>query len=248
MAPPARTGKRSVRVGCSGWSYDAWRGVLYPPDLPESRWLERYAEEFDTVEINATFYRLPTGRMVQRWADATPPGFTFSVKASRYLTHVRRLKDVGEGVARLRGLIEPLAASGKLGPILWQLPAQFLRDDERLATALTVFGPGRNAVEFRHPSWFCDDVMALLREHGVAAVIPDSRARPLPEPPPTTDWSYIRLHDGRGRRGRYSDSQLREWSSRLAHLPGDGYVYFNNDWEGFAVENGRFLLHRLHGS
>jgi len=247
VTPPARTGTSPVRVGCSGWSYGSWRGILYPPGLAESHWLERYAREFGTVEINATFYRLPATKAVAHWAEATPPDFTFAVKASRYLTHVRRLRDVAAGIARFGERIEPLTSVGKLGPILWQLPAQFRRDDERLATALAELGPGRHAVEFRDPSWFCDDVMALLRDRGVAAVIADSKTRPLPVPPPTAGWWYARFHDGRGRRGRYSDSQLREWRSRLAELPGDGYVYFNNDWEGFAVENARFLVDLLHG-
>jgi len=236
---------RRVRIGCSGWSYEAWRGLLYPPGLPESRWLERYATQFETVEVNATFYRLPARKTVEQWANATPDGFVFAVKASRYLTHVRRLRDVAAGFARLGERIEPLESAGKLGPVLWQLPERFRRDDERLAAALDELGPGRHAFEFRHGSWFNANVMAILRKYGVCAVQADSVRRPLPEPPATTGWRYARLHDGRGRRGNYSERQLREWATRLARTRVDAFVFFNNDWEGFAVENARFLLQSL---
>jgi uncharacterized protein YecE (DUF72 family) len=233
--------RRRVRIGCSGWSYESWRGVLYPPELAHGRWLERYAEAFDTVEINATFYRLPTRRAVAGWAAATPPGFLFAVKTSRYLTHVRRLRDLAPGVAKLRDRIEPLAEARKLGPLLWQLPDTFRRDDERLAAALEQLGPGRHAFEFRHPSWFAADVAALLRSHGVAMVEADSSTRPLPVPPRTARWTYARMHAGRGRRGNYSERQLRERADVLRRRPGDAFVFFNNDWEGFAPRNARRL-------
>jgi hypothetical protein len=122
----------STRIGCSGWNYDDWRGRLYPPGVPKRRWLEVYAEHFDTVEVNTTFYRLPKRAAVAAWADQTPNGFEFTVKASRYLTHIKRLTDVGEGVRRFYERIEPLGEAGKLGPVLWQLPANFHRDDARL--------------------------------------------------------------------------------------------------------------------
>ena len=176
-----------MRIGCSGWSYAHWQGRLYPSTLPASRWLERYAECFDTVEVNATFYRLPKRGTVARWAEITPDGFCFAVKGSRYLTHVRRLRDLPDGVARLAELLEPLSASGKLGPLLWQLPPTFRRDDERLATALAALPRGRQALEFRDPSWFTEDVYSLLREHEVALVVADRAG--LPEAP----WVEIRM-------------------------------------------------------
>lgn len=229
-----RTG---IRVGCSGWSYADWRGRVYPREAPAARWLELYAAMFDVVEVNATFYRLPTPTAVERWARATPDGFEFAVKASRYLTHVRRLRELGGGVARFRERLAPLGDAGKLGPILWQLPATFHRDDERLAAALDELGPGVHAFEFRHPSWFARDVEALLREHGVAFVVADSRRRPLPAPKHTADWTYVRFHDGRGRNGNYSELQLAEWATELRSAALGGYAFFNNDWEGFAVAN-----------
>ena len=181
-------------------------------------------------------YRLPKRDTVAAWVDGTPPGFLFAVKASRYLTHVRRLRDLGAGLERFYARLEPLVGTPKLGPVLWQLPASFHRDDARLASALGELGPGRHAFEFRHPSWFARDVEALLGEHGVACVVADSRRRVLPVPRRTADWTYVRFHDGRGRNGNYSERQLTEWAARLRRGP-PGYAFFNNDWEGFAVVN-----------
>jgi uncharacterized protein YecE (DUF72 family) len=231
-----------VRIGCSGWNYAHWRERVYPQGVPQRRWLEHYATLFDTVEVNATFYRLPTQSAVQGWVEQTPPSFVFAVKASRYLTHVRRLRDLDDGIRRFYERIEPLARSPKLGPVLWQLPPTFKRDDERLAAALDALPEGRHAFELREPSWYVDEVYALLREHGAALVIPDSPKYPFRELVLTADWTFVRLHHGsRGRRGNYSERELEEWAKRIAGWRDGGtdvYVYFNNDWEGFAVRNG----------
>lgn len=231
-----------ARVGCSGWSYEHWRGVLYPESGSTARWLELYAEAFDTVEVNATFYRLPTRKAVERWASATPETFCFAVKASRYLTHVRRLRDIREGFARLAERIEPLRATRKLGPVLWQLPEQFQRDDDRLCSALDELPPGRHAFEFRHASWLADDVYELLREHRAALVLADRAGSPPGRHVETAHWTYLRLHHGSGRDGRYTDVVLRRWADWIRFTDGDVYVYFNNDWQGFAVANARTLL------
>jgi uncharacterized protein YecE (DUF72 family) len=226
-----------IRIGCSGWSYEHWRGRLYPAGGSTGTWLARYAQVFDTVEVNATFYRLPTRAAVAHWASATPEGFCFAVKASRYLTHVRRLRDLPDGIRRFEERIEPLVSSGKLGPVLWQLPPTFHRDDERLATALAVLPAGRHAFEFRHASWFVDEVYELLRAHGAALVVAD---RAPGEPTPwieTAPWAYLRFHRGRRRNGGYSESQLRAWADRITPSTGDVYAYFNNDWEGLAVDD-----------
>lgn len=172
-------GLRPVLVGCSGWNYAHWRERVYPKGLPPKRWLEHYATLFDTVEVNATFYRLPLRSSVARWVEQTPPDFLFAVKASRYLSHLKRLTDLGAGLERFYERIEPLVDSPKLGPVLWQLPANFHRNDDRLAGALAVLPPGRHCFEFRHPSWFADDVYALLREHEAALVIGDTPQRPF---------------------------------------------------------------------
>jgi uncharacterized protein YecE (DUF72 family) len=227
-----------VRIGTSGWNYASWRETFYPPRLPARRWLEHYATVFDTVEINATFYRLAKPAAVANWVQQTPAGFVFAAKSSRFLTHMKRLTDMDRGVGRYYDSIAPLAESPKLGPVLWQLPDNFKRDDERLAFALEHLPPGRHAFELRHPSWFAEPVYELLREHGAAFVIHDSKRR---EPTPevlTADWTYLRFHHGRrGRRGNYSETELREWAAKVRDLTVDVYAYFNNDWETFAPPN-----------
>ena len=240
---------RTIRIGCSGWNYAHWRnGVFYPPRLPAARWLEHYAQFFDTVEVNATFYRLPKRSSVARWVEQTPPGFVFAVKASRYLTHIKRLSDLGPGLERFYACIEPLLDSPKLGPILWQLPPNFKRDDERLAAALERLPTGqRHAFEFRDASWFDDDVYALLREQRVALVIGDRpEVHAFQSHELTTDFTFVRFHSGtRGRRGNYSDAELEEWARRFETWPVDVFAFFNNDWEGFAPRNALSLRQRL---
>ena len=234
----------AVHVGCSGWTYAHWRGVVYPKGLPQRRWLEHYATLFDTVEVNATFYRLPSRDTVAAWVETVPERFVFAVKASRYLTHVRRLRDPGRGVERFYASIEPLVSSPKLGPVLWQLPETFHRDDERLARALDRLPPGRHAFEFRHPSWFEPEVYSLLRERRAALVIGDHPERPFQAHELTADWTYVRFHHGsRGRRGNYSERELEGWARRIRawRRRAEVFAYFNNDWEGFAVANARKL-------
>lgn len=243
--------RRELRIGCSGWNYAHWReGVFYPPRLPAKRWLEFYAQHFDTVEVNSTFYRLPKVEAVANWVRQSPPEFLFSVKASRYLTHVKRLLDLDDGLARFYERIEPLLASPKLGPILWQLPPTFRRDDARLAGALERLPRGqRHCFEFRHPSWFVDETYAALREHGVALVIGDHpRVNSFQTHVHTTDWTFVRFHAGtRGRNGNYSESELDEWAARIGDWSRrlDVYAYFNNDWFGYAPRNAVSLRRRL---
>jgi uncharacterized protein YecE (DUF72 family) len=229
----------AVRVGCSGWNYAHWRnGVFYPPRLASHRWLDYYTRFYDTVEINMTFYRLPKAEVVQRWVDGTPDDFVFAVKASRYLTHIKRLRDPGEGVATFLERIEPLRRSPKLGPLLWQLPPDFKRDDERLAAALARLPPGRHCFEFRHESWFADEVLDLLRSHGVALVIGDDPRRPFQTLELTADWTFVRFHGGSELgNGDYSERELEGWAARIAGFGVGAFVYFNNDWEGFAIRN-----------
>jgi uncharacterized protein YecE (DUF72 family) len=236
-----------ARIGCSGWNYAHWRdGVFYPPRCPPHRWLTYYAAQFDTVEVNSTFYRLPRRDAVARWAEQTPAGFVFAVKVSRYLTHVKRLREVGVHLPLLLERIAPLADAGKLGPLLWQLPPTFVRDDDRLAEALAAFPSDlRHAVEFRHESWFAPGPLELLAEHRVALVVGDRPGSPGPvDAESTADFVFVRFHHGRrGRRGNYSQAELADWSRtlRVWASRGDVYAYFNNDWEGFAPRNARTM-------
>jgi uncharacterized protein YecE (DUF72 family) len=229
----------ALHVGCSGWNYDDWRGVIYPEGLAKNRWLGRYAELFGTVEVNNTFYRLPERHTVAAWAEQVPSGFVFACKASRYLTHVKRLRAIGQGIRRLWGRLEPLREQGKLGPILWQLPESFPCDRDRLAHVLELLARrgGRHAFEFRHPSWFTTETYELLSEAGAALVVADHPERPFSGRVITADWTYVRFHYGRrGRRGNYSDAELAQWRRRIAawRTRTEVYAYFNNDWEAFA--------------
>ena len=238
-----------IRIGCSGWNYQHWRnGVFYPPRLPPRRWLDFYAHHFDTVEVNATFYRLPRENAVANWVRESPPEFLFAVKMSRYVTHIRRLRELGPSLEAFYSRIRPLVGSPKFGPVLWQLPGTFRRDDERLAGALGALPPGRHCFEFRHESWFVEEVYEQLRARGVALVIGDTPDRPFQPHERTADWTFIRFHSGtRGRHSNYSERELEEWAQRIEGWArkADVYAYFNNDRNGYAVRNGLWLKKRL---
>jgi uncharacterized protein YecE (DUF72 family) len=244
----AKAGK-PVHIGCSGWVYPHWRERFYPKGVPQREWLSYYAQHFDTVEINNTFYRLPSAAAVKGWVEHSPKGFEFAVKVSRYMTHIKRLTMVEQGLRRFYEPLESLSQTDKFGPLLWQFPPNFHRDEGRLAEALSVLPDGRHAFEFRHQSWFDDDVYSLLGAHGVALVIGHERSRWVSTPPVrTTDWTYVRLHYGsRGRHGNYSDAELSTWARRLSQWRRDTevYAYFNNDWQGFAIRNARLLKRKL---
>ena len=195
------------------------------PRCPARRWLSYYAERFDTVEVNSTFYRLPRREAVARWVEQTPEDFVFAVKVSRYLTHVKRLREIDAHLPLLLERIDPLSDAGRLGPLLWQLPPTFVRDDDRLAEALASFPTGlRHAVEFRHESWFVERTLELLAEHGVALVVADRPDAPGPRClEPTADFSFVRFHHGaRGRRGNYSPAEIADWANTLRCLCAPG--------------------------
>ena len=238
---------KSARIGCSGWNYKHWRELIYPKGLPARLWLDHYATLFDTVEINNTFYRLPLRTSVERWVVQSPPEFLFAVKMSRYVTHIKRLTEVPQGLQLFYDRIEPLARSPKMGPVLWQLPGSFRRSDERLAATLETLPPGRHCFEFRHASWFCDEVYELLRQAGAALVIGDDVRRPFQTYELTADWTFVRFHGGRDERGNYGEAELEEWARRLEgwRERADVYVYFNNDWCGYAWRNALELKNKL---
>ena len=238
----------AIRIGCSGWDYAAWRGRFYDAREPRRRWLELYAERFDTVEVNSTFYRLARPEAVRRWIDATPEGFRFAVKASRYLTHIRRLTELHSGIERFYAPLEPLIDAGRLGPVLWQLPENFHRDDARLAAWLEALPPGLHTIEFRNASWFVRPVYELLRDHGVALTVGDHPARPFQSHEATAAWRFIRFHYGsRGVAGNYSAVELDDWAARIRRWRHhtEIWAYFNNDWQAFAPANATGLKRRL---
>jgi uncharacterized protein YecE (DUF72 family) len=226
-----------IHLGTSGYSYDHWRHVFYPEGLPTSRWLEHYARIFSTVELNTTFYRLPTARAVDGWREGTPPGFSFAAKGSRYLTHMKRLTDPGPGIDRYFQLIHRLGK--KLSVVLWQLPPQMNRaDPERLARFLERLPRHglRHAVEFRSPSWYAAEICDVLDASGAAFCEHDLvRLRP---PRVTGGFRYLRFHGATGKyRGRYGKKALRPFARNLLRWPGDAYVYFNNDHFGHAIRD-----------
>lgn len=229
-----------VHVGTSGWQYRDWRGVLYPDGLAQRRWFKRYAEAFATVENNSAFYRLPSKETFQSWRTRMPDDFTMAVKASRFLTHIKRLRDADEPVRRF---LEAAAGLGdRLGPVLLQLPPTLRAEPGLLDACLTLFPPRvRVAVEPRHDSWWTDDVRAVLTAHNAALCWADVRGRPTAPLWRTSSWGYLRMHQGAAKPWpHYGDQALRTWSRRLAETWSDAddvYAYFNNDPGGAAVRN-----------
>ena len=239
----------SVIIGTSGWQYADWRGRFYPRRVAQQEWLSFYAERFQSVEVNNVFYRLPEKETFERWAAATPEDFVFSLKASRYLTHVLRLNNPTEPVQRL--LDRSRGLGHKVGPILLQLPATLRAEPARLASCLEAFPPhARVAFEPRHESWFTDEIADILTQHGAAFCLSDTPRRKSPLWR-TTDWGYLRLHEGRADPAPcYGRAALKGWAERLADLwapSEDVYVYFNNDHGGCAVRDAhRFALGTEH--
>ncbi len=228
----------TLRIGTSGWQYRDWRGTVYPEGEPTRRWLPCYAEMFDTVELNNSFYRLPDPSRFATWAAAVPDGFCFAVKASRYLTHVRRLRDPADPVARL--MDHARALGPKLGPVLVQLPPNLRADCEALEAVLDAFpDDARVAVEFRHPSWESAEVDAVLGAHDASCVLADRKGRVSGRR--TAGWAYVRLHEGRAAPVPcYGHRALASWIDRIVDLWGhdvDGYLYCNNDPHGCAAHN-----------
>ena len=234
-----------VLIGTSGWQYADWRGRLYPRRMPQSGWLGHYAELFRTVEVNNAFYRLPEAGTFTRWRDATPDDFVMAVKASRYLSHVRRLRDPAEPVGRLLGRAQHLG--DKLGPVLLQLPPNFRSDLSALRATLEAFPRTvRVAFEPRHESWHTDATFEILEEFGAALCLSDAPGRRSPIRR-TTGWGYLRFHEGRSSPAPcYGRAALATWAHRLAERWDGGddvYVYFNNDRGGCAVRDAhRFAL------
>jgi len=223
--------------------YDHWKGPFYPEDMGSDDMLPFYAQTFDTVEVNNTFYQLPSKDKVKRWAEDSPGGFLFVIKANRYITHMKNLLDPEEPVNTLMERVEILGE--KLGPILFQLPPHWNVNAERLADFLEVLPPGpRYVFEFRDESWYVDVVYRLLEEREAAFCIHDHRDAPSPEEV-TSDFIYLRFHGPTGDYGgKYREEDLRDWAEKIGGWQEgdrDVYAYFNNDMRGYAVENAREL-------
>lgn len=235
----------TVRIGTSGWSYDHWVDVLYPPALPSARRLARYVEVFDTVELNASFYRWPKDSTFAGWRRALPDGFAMSVKAHRGLTHFRRLSSPEPWIERFERCWQTLG--DRRGVLLVQLHPEQRRDDDRLDSFLASMPAWiRVAVELRHPSWNDAGVYALLERRNAAYVVMSGAGLPC-IPRATTDFVYIRMHGpdpDSMYAGSYPDDELRRWAERITGWDSDGrhvWMYFNNDPHGHAVRNARFL-------
>jgi uncharacterized protein YecE (DUF72 family) len=236
-----------ARVGCSGWQYRHWRGNFYPDDLPQKRWLEHYASVFDTVEINNSFYRLPEAATFADWASRAPARFLFAVKASRFLTHMKKLRDPEEPVERFFSRARRLGRH--LGPVLYQLPPHFKQDPERLEAFLRILPRNiRHVLEVRDPSWYSEAIYALLERYRVALCIhdmPHSATGRLQIGP----FVYIRFHGASGRyNGSYPDDRMEDWAAWIHERLSAGtdvYAYFNNDVGGHAPRNALTLRRSL---
>jgi uncharacterized protein YecE (DUF72 family) len=232
-----------IVVGTSGWQYASWRGGFYPQGVPQRLWLERYAAAFATVEVNNAFYRLPERSTFEQWRSRTPEGFCFAVKMSRYLTHIKRLSDPAEPVARF--LERATALEDKLGPVLLQLPPSLRADASALGAVLKTFPAGvRVAVEPRHISWWTADVRAALEHHDAALCWSDRLGRPIAPLWRTASFGYLRMHEGAASpRPRYGRRALGTWLDRIAgaFTREPVYVYFNNDPGGAALADAAAL-------
>lgn len=226
-----------VFVGTSGWTYDHWRGPFYPDGLVKAGWLKHYARTFSTVEVNATFYRSMRPSTYETWRAATPEGFIWSVKANRFVTHVRRLRDPGEPLALFLDSLEPLG--DKLGPILFQLPTSLAFDADLVRSFRRLLPPGRRyAIEARHGSWTSDAALSCLKDGGIAWCISDTAGRYPYLETVTSDFIYVRLHGSkRLYASRYSEEELSAWAGRIRSWEMDVYIYFNNDFMGYAPMN-----------
>ncbi|MHB9030796.1 MAG: DUF72 domain-containing protein [Candidatus Latescibacterota bacterium] len=233
------TNGTTIHIGTSGWHYEHWTGVFYPGNLHKPEWLRYYSEHLDSVEINNSFYRLPERKTFENWREQTPDNFVFAVKASRFITHIKKLRDSREMVPRFMERAEGLGK--KLGITLFQLPPGWNFDGDRLEEFLEALPAGcRYVCEFRNASWLQDRTYDLLERHGVAFCIHDAGGNVTPFII-TGGRAYIRLHGSTGMyQGSYSDDQLRVWADRIGEWSGrteEIFFYFNNDWQGYAVHN-----------
>ena len=231
----------SIRIGTSGWTYKHWEGIFYPPEWPKKKWLEYYCDHFSTVELNATFYRLPNQGTFEKWKARTPESFLWSVKGSKFITHTRRLKDPAEPLTNFYGAIAGLGK--KLGAILFQMPPSFPFDEKLFREFCESLDPQiRHSFEIRHPSWISDRVFVLLSEFNLALCMADTAGRYPYCEEITADFIYIRLHGSKKLyASKYSEEELNSWAEKIDAWNRDTFVYFDNDFEGHAVNNAKRL-------
>ena len=237
-------------IGTSGWHYEHWRNRFYPEKLVKPKWLEFYAGHFNTVELNNSFYRLPSEAAFATWRDSSPANFTFAVKVSRFITHIKKLRNTEEAVENF--ISKARILGGKLGPLLYQLPPNMHRNDEVLESFVSTLDRGlKHVFEFRHQSWLDDSVFEILRRYNVGLCVFDMPSFTCPVVA-TADFAYVRFHGSTGLYWScYSDEELADWAKRLVELAVNlkaVYIYFNNDAEAFAVRNAITLRAFLEGS
>lgn len=235
-----------IHIGTSGWSYNHWKENFYPEGLGTKKWLLYYSETFKTVEINNTFYRVPRETTVKNWVKAVPKDFLFSVKASRYITHLKRLHDCKESLDYFFSIIQHF--QDKLGPILFQLPPSFKVNKERLEEFIALLDPSYRVVfEFRHESWFNKEIYALLKQHNLALCITDLGGKQSPEVL-TADFTYIRLHGPKkAYQGTYGEKGIDAWYKKIKKWSKTAAVfcYFDNDEKGYAIQDAKALLETI---
>lgn len=229
------------RIGTSGWNYDHWKEVFYPAHVAKSKWLEFYANHFDTLEVNATFYRLPKPKTFENWHERTPEKFLWAVKGNKYITHTKRLKDSKEPLERLYKAVEGLKE--KVGPILFQLPPSLSFDRDLFRQfCKNLDSSYRHVLEIRHPSWIHEHVFQILKENNMAFCLSDTAGRYPYHEVITADFLYLRLHGSKKLyASKYSEEELQEWAHKIKEWNMETYLYFDNDFQGYAVRNARRL-------
>ncbi|MBM3118289.1 MAG: DUF72 domain-containing protein [Chloroflexi bacterium] len=234
-------------IGTSGWHYEHWRGLFYPEKLAKSKWLEFYAHHFTTVELNNSFYHLPSEKAFVNWHESSSKGFVFAVKVSRFITHIKRLRNVEEPLRNFLSRADSLW--DKLGPLLYQLPPNMKRNDKILEAFLAILPPQyRHVFEFRHDSWIDDGVFDILRRHNSGLCVFDMPDFTCPVVA-TADFAYIRFHGSAGLYWScYNDDELSDWAKMIVELGKNlkaVYIYFNNDAGAYAVRNAKTIAQLL---
>jgi uncharacterized protein YecE (DUF72 family) len=232
---------KGIYIGTSGWNYEHWKEIFYPPDCPKSKWLEFYAQHYGTVELNASFYRLPKPQTFDNWRTRTPDNFLWTVKANKYITHIKRIQDIEEPLGRFFGSVELLKE--KLGPILFQLPPSLSFSEEVLSRFCRQLKENYlYALEVRHASWAQKKAIDILRDHNIALCISDTAGRYPYIEENTATFNYIRLHGSEKLYvSEYTEEELNECARKIRNWSKDAYLYFDNDYGGYAIKNAKRL-------